>query len=123
MYKVINGISPFQFVDKFSYISGGSRDGESCNIYTYKSKSRFLYILDRNAGFYYHSPFAKLNLQKRFKTNLYKSKLLDSIKKYSNYIIDNSFDNNLISSSSTQLVCCRVFLVLHILTLHGPSRG
>ena len=27
MYKIINGISPSQFLDKFSYISGGSRDG------------------------------------------------------------------------------------------------
>ena len=35
MYKIINGISPFQFVGKFSYISGGSRDGQSCNLYTY----------------------------------------------------------------------------------------
>ena len=46
MYKAINGISPSLFVDKFSYISGGSRDGKSCNLYTSKSKShkRFLYL-------------------------------------------------------------------------------
>ena len=28
-------------LDKFSYISGGSRDIESCNLYTYKSAKTF----------------------------------------------------------------------------------
>ena len=60
MYKIINGISPSQFIDKFSYISSGSRDGESCNLYTNNHMNGF-YMLEPNAGIYYRIPFAKLN--------------------------------------------------------------
>ena len=93
MYKIINGISPSQFLDKFSYISGGSRDGESCNLYTHKSKShkRFLYLGAKCWNLLPH-PLRQAESAKTF-SNLYKSKLLDSIKKDSNYIVDNSFDN------------------------------
>ena len=93
MYKIINGISPSQFLDKFSYISGGSRDGESCNLYTHKSKShkRFLYLGAKCWNLLPH-PLREAESAKTF-SNLYKSKLLDSIKKDSNYIVDNSFDN------------------------------
>ena len=34
MFKVINGESPNNFINKFKYISGGSRDGSYCNMYT-----------------------------------------------------------------------------------------
>ena len=44
MYKIINGISPSQFLDKFSYISGGSRDGESCNLFFFYLKRFKLYM-------------------------------------------------------------------------------
>ena len=39
MYKVLNEESPPQFIEKFTHISGGSRDGENYNLYTNKSKS------------------------------------------------------------------------------------
>ena len=93
MYKIINGISPSQVLDKFSYVSGGSRDGESCNLYTHQSKShkRFLYLGAKCWNLLPH-PLHQAESAKTF-SNLYKSKLLDSIKKDSNYIVDNSFDN------------------------------
>ena len=37
MFKVIKGESPKNFINKFKYISGGSRDGSNCNLYTPKS--------------------------------------------------------------------------------------
>ena len=39
MYKVLNENCPKQFIDKFRYVSGGSRNAEKCNLYTIKSKS------------------------------------------------------------------------------------
>ena len=37
MFKVIKGESPNNFINKYTYISGGSRDGSNCNLYTPKS--------------------------------------------------------------------------------------
>ena len=34
MYKIVIGMSPPQLIDKFMYIFGGSRNAESCNLYT-----------------------------------------------------------------------------------------
>ena len=46
MFKIINGNSPPQLRDKFVYITGGSRDGNKCNLYTNKSKThkQFYYL-------------------------------------------------------------------------------
>ncbi len=46
MFKIIKGQSPSNFINKFNFISGGSRDGENCNLYTPKSKSlkHFYYL-------------------------------------------------------------------------------
>ena len=46
MYRIVNEICPRHFIGKFSYISGGSRHGENCNLYTQKSKSHkeFFYL-------------------------------------------------------------------------------
>ena len=46
MYRIINGLSPKHFMGKFSYISGSSRDGNNCNLYTNKSHSHkeFYYL-------------------------------------------------------------------------------
>ena len=38
MFKVIKGESPNNFINKFKYISGGSRDGSNCNLYTQSIK-------------------------------------------------------------------------------------
>ena len=39
MYKIVNEIAPPQFLNKFAYVSGGSRDAEKCNLYTPKDRS------------------------------------------------------------------------------------
>ena len=39
MFKIIRGQGPSNFINKFSYISGGSRDINNCNLYTPKSKN------------------------------------------------------------------------------------
>ena len=46
MYRIINGLSPKKIMNKFAYISGGSRDGNSCNLYTNKSRTHkeFYYL-------------------------------------------------------------------------------
>ena len=46
MFRILNETCPSHFIGKFSYISGGSRDGENCNLYTQKSRSHkeFFYL-------------------------------------------------------------------------------
>ena len=46
MYRIVNEICPPHFTEKFTYISGGSRDGDNCNLYTKKSKTHkeFYYL-------------------------------------------------------------------------------
>ena len=46
MYRILNETCPKHFIGKFTYISGGSRDGENCNLYTQKSRSHkeFFYL-------------------------------------------------------------------------------
>ena len=39
MYKIMNDQAPSAFASKFSYVSGGSRDAENCNLYTPKAKT------------------------------------------------------------------------------------
>ena len=39
VFRIIHGKAPKQFSNMFSYISGGSRDGDKCNLYIRKSKS------------------------------------------------------------------------------------
>ena len=46
MLRILNGQSPSNFINKFKFISGGSRDGANCNLYTPKSKNlkNFYYL-------------------------------------------------------------------------------
>ena len=46
MFRILNETCPDHFIEKFSYISGGSRDGGNCNLYTQKSRSHkeFFYL-------------------------------------------------------------------------------
>ena len=92
MYKIISGISPPQFIDKFSYISGGSRGGEQCNLYTNKSKShkQFFYLGAKCWNLLPQS----LRLAESPKTlsNTYKNSFLQSIKSDQTYMVNNTFD-------------------------------
>ena len=51
MFKVIKGESPNNFINKFKYISGGSRDRSNCKLYTPKSpnlKNFFIWVPSRD---------------------------------------------------------------------------
>ena len=37
--KIIKGQGPSNFINKFNFVSGGSKDGANCNLYTPKSSS------------------------------------------------------------------------------------
>ena len=93
MYRIVNGKSPTQFINKFSYISGGSRDGESCNLYTIKSSShkKFSYLGAKCWNLLPQS-LRRAETVKDFSDN-YKKMLLDSIDMDPNYIVNNEFDN------------------------------
>ena len=91
MYRIINDQSPSNFMNKFSYISGGSRDGNSCNLYTKKSKTLkdFFYL---GAKCWNNLPqYLRCQGDVKALSNCYKAKLLESINKDPNYSVDNSF--------------------------------
>ena len=93
MYRIINGLSPKNLMEKFTYISGGSRDGNNCNLYTNKSctHKEFYYL---GAKCWNLLPHTLRNIEnvKDF-TITYKKKLLDSIVNDKDYQPDNKFDN------------------------------
>ena len=92
MFKILKGQSPSNFMNKFKFISGGSRDGSNCNLYTPKSKNL--------KNFYYLGAKAwnKLSPELRYVEDCkvfsksYKNQLLDSIVNDSNYNVNNSYD-------------------------------
>ena len=92
MFRIINDNCPTNFMNKFSYVSGGSRNGDRCNLYLNKSTS--------NKNFYYlgakcwnNIPSILRNLSdvKSF-SHSYKQQLLSSIVADPSNIVDNSFD-------------------------------
>ena len=93
MFKIIRGQSPNNFINKFKFISGGSRDGANCNLYTPKSKNL--------KNFYYLGAKAWNNLSTDLRnkndsqslSKLYKTQLLDSITKDDNYVVNNAYDH------------------------------
>ena len=92
MYKIINGTSPPQIRDKFVYISGGSRNAESCNLYTNKSKShKQFYYLGAKCWNILPQELRQAESAKHFSTWL-KTKLMHSIQLDDNYLVDNVHD-------------------------------
>ena len=50
MFKILNGQSHSNFINKFKFISGGSRDGANCYLYTPKSENlKKIYYLGAKA--------------------------------------------------------------------------
>ena len=76
MFKILNGQSPSNFINKFKFISGGSRDGAYCNLNTPQSKN-----LNRSKEF----DLRNLTDTKVFCKN-FKNCLLDSVVSDPNYI-------------------------------------
>ena len=92
MYKIINGNSPPQMRDKFLYISGGSRDGEKCNIYINKSKShKHFFYLGAKSWNILPQPLRQAESAKQF-SNVLKNKFLISLKIDKKYKVDNTYD-------------------------------
>ena len=79
-------------MNKFSFISGGSRDGNSCNLYTPKSKTlKHFYYLGAKCWNNLSSDLRNLGDAGSF-SKIYKAELLQSIISDPNYIPNNSFD-------------------------------
>ena len=92
MYRIVNENCPKNFIGKFTYISGGSRDGENCNLYTKRSKSHkeFFYL---GAKVWNILPKALRESEsvKNFSSN-YKRALMEDIKRNEHYQIDDRYD-------------------------------
>ena len=92
MYKILNEESPPQFNDKFTYISGGSRDGKYCNLYTNKSKThKQFYYLGAKCWNILPQSLRHAESAKNFSITL-KNVLFCSIKDDQAYSVDNTFD-------------------------------
>ena len=92
MYRIINDCCPSNFMNKFSYVSGGSRNGECCNLYINKSASHknFYYL---GAKCWNILPPSLRNMQDISSfSNTYKTMMLTSLITDTNYIMDNSYD-------------------------------
>ena len=72
--KIIKGQSPSNFINKFQFISGGSRDGANCNlyiVYTPKSSSiKQFYYLGARAWDNLPSDLRKIDDHKLFSKNI-----------------------------------------------------
>ena len=93
MYKILNGLSPSNFINKFSYISGGSRDGAHCNLYTPKSDSlKNFYYLGAKAWNNVPTELRNISDPKLFGLS-YKKRLLESVTSDPTYVVNNAFDH------------------------------
>ena len=92
MYRILNENCPRHFIGKFSYISGGSRDGENCNLYTQKSRShKEFYYLGSKAWNILPQAIRASTSIKTF-SNTYKQLLLSAMVADENYQANNAYD-------------------------------
>ena len=92
MYKIINGRCPKNFMDRFAYVSGGSRDGNKCNLYINKSRThREFYYLGAKCWNQLPHPVRSAKDAKDFSSK-YKIQLMDTVLLDENYKINNKFD-------------------------------
>ena len=92
MYKIINGMSPPQLRDKFIYVTGGSRDGDKCNLYTKKSRThKQFYYLGAKCWNMLPQPLREAEDAKKFSSEL-KNQLLQSVQVDDKYTVDNTHD-------------------------------
>ena len=92
MFKIINGNSPPQLRDKFVYITGGSRDGNMCNLYTNKSKThKQFYYLGAKCWNILPQPLRLAESAKTF-SNTLKHRLLHNIEIDERYVVNNSYN-------------------------------
>ena len=92
MFRIITGGCPSNFINKFQYISGGSRDGDNCNLYTRKSRShKEFFYLGAKCWNILPKPLRTSDNVKLFSTQ-YKQQLLNSILTDSDYKLENAYD-------------------------------
>ena len=92
MYRIINGLSPKTFMNKFAYISGGSRDGNNCNLYTNKSRThKEFYYIGAKCWNLIPQPLRNIGCVKDF-SDSYKKRLMNSILSDQEYKTDNKYD-------------------------------
>ena len=92
MFRIINDNCPSNFMNRFNYVSGGSRNSERCNLYINKSASHknFYYL---GAKCWNIIPQNLRNLENIDKfSQTYKAKMLQCITTDPNYILNNSYD-------------------------------
>ena len=93
MFRIIEGNCPESIGNKFSYITGGSRDGDNCNLYTPRSRSlKHFYYLGVKAWNIVPQPLRGLSDPKEF-SKLYKTSMLKSIQTDIDYVANNSFEH------------------------------
>ncbi|HBI39884.1 MAG TPA: hypothetical protein DDY16_02905 [Tenacibaculum sp.] len=92
MYRILHEACPKHFIGKFSYISGGSRNAENCNLYTPKSRSHkeFSY-LGAKAWNIIPSTLRDCESVNKF-SKIYKQSLMTMVLTDENYQGDNSYD-------------------------------
>ena len=92
MYRIVNEFCPQHFIGKFTYISGGSRDGNNCNLYTKKCKShKEFYYLGAKAWNILSQSLRSCESVKSF-SYTYKKALLENFINDEHYHINNCFD-------------------------------
>ena len=92
MYRIINETCPQHFIDKFTYISGGSRNGDNCNLYTKKSKShKEFYYLGAKAWNILPQSLRESQSVKSF-SSAYKNALMEKLHNDEHYRTNNTFD-------------------------------
>lgn len=92
MFRIINTQCPSNFINKFHYISGGSRNAENCNLYVEKSKSHKNFNYLGAKCWNNLSNFQRGLADVKMFSALYKAKLLTSIINDTSYKVDNSYD-------------------------------
>ena len=92
MLKIVNSQCPSNFMNKFQFISGGSRDGRNCNLYTPRSKTlKNFYYLGAKSWNVLPSSLRDLSDPIIF-NKAYKAQLLGAITNDSRYVANNAFD-------------------------------
>ena len=92
MFRILSETCPDHFIGKFTYISGGSRDGENCNLYTQKSRShKEFFYLGAKAWNIIPSMLRESESIQKFKS-IYKTLLLSTMTADESYQTDNTYD-------------------------------
>ena len=103
MYRIINDNCPTNCMNKFQYVSGGSREGSNCNLYMKKSKTlKDFYYLGAKCWNSVPNSIRIKDDVKKF-SNCYKAELLNSATNDINYQINNRYDY-MYNIISTQLI-------------------